>query len=254
MVVQNIFKSTKRSDVVFEGEKFSTGADEVTCVLTTDSLKLKGSPPASGHCNIVERFNSRWDVKDLIDLSAVQKALANKTTLQKLAKAKSVEKILELLALSEIHMLADYSELQAQTYVKGHILSEQLGGPGTNVNLTPMSASSNSTYYSKFESKLIRLLEDVKKEEKVTGYRVRVRFHAKCKGAMKPWWGSGASKETTRMLSKLPKTLQASWRFDSFFRDGKPTERIPRTKLPPSVVKKMPVATGIKPFSIPLDL
>ncbi len=254
MVVQNIFKSSKRSDVIFEGEKFSTGADEVTCILTTDSLKIKGSSPASGHCSIVERFNSRWDVKDLIDLSAVQKALSSKSTLEKLAKAKSVDKILELLALGEIHMLADYSELQAQTYIKGHILSEKLGGPGTNANLTPMSASSNSSYYSKFESKLIRLLQEVKKEEKATGYRVRVRFHAKCKGGMKPWWGSGATKETTRMLSKLPRTLEASWRFDSFFRDGKPAERIARSKLPPTVAKKMPLATGIKPFKLPLNL
>ncbi len=253
MVVANKFTSSRRADVVFEGEKFSTGADEVTCILTTDSLKQKGSSPATGHCAIVERFNSRWDVKDLIDLAAVQKALSSKSTLQKLAKANSVDKILELLALTEIQMLSDYSELQAQTYIKGHILSEKLGGPGTNVNLTPMSASSNSTYYSAFESKLIKSLQDFRKEEKASGYRVRVRFHAKCSGGMKPWWSS-ASKETSRMLSKLPRTLKASWRVDSFFKDGKPSERIAKSKLPASAAKKMPKATGAKPVTYPLAL
>ncbi|WP_171129938.1 MULTISPECIES: DNA/RNA non-specific endonuclease [unclassified Ruegeria] len=253
MAIPNKFTSSRRSDVVFEGEKFSTGADEVTCILTTDSLKLKGSSPASGHCAIVERFNARWDVKDLIDLGAVQKALSNKSTLQKLARANSVEKILELLALSEIHMMADYSELQAQTYIKGHILSEKLGGPGTNANLTPMSASSNSTYYSGFESKLIKKLQEIRKEEKASGYRARVRFHAKCKGSMKPWWG-GASKETVRMLSKLPRTLEASWRLDSFFPDGKPNERLAKSQLPADASKKMPKTLATKAESYTLAL
>lgn len=255
MVIPNKLSSPSlRKDAVFEGETFSVGADEVTCVLTTDSLRLKGSRPSSGQCTIVERLNSRWDIKSLVDLKAVQKSLSNKSTLQKLGRAKSVDEILDLLALTEIRMLADYSELQAQTYIKGHILSEKLGGMGINANMTPMSASSNSTYRKSFESGLIKHLERLKKEEDKTGYRVRVRFHAKCKGNMKPWWGSNATKETTNMLKKLPKSLEASWRFDSFFRDGKTNERIPRTKVPKTVAEKMPLAMKFKPVKYSLNL
>lgn len=255
MVIPNKLSSPSlRKDADFEGETFSVGADEVTCVLTTDSLQLKGSRPASGQCTIVERLNSRWDIKSLIDLKAVQKALSNKTTIQKLGRAKNVDEILDLLALTEIRMLADYSELQAQTYVKGHILSEKLGGMGVNANLTPMSASSNSNYRRSFEAGLIKHLGKLEKEEDQTGYRVRIRFHAKCKGNMKPWWGSSATKETANMLKRIPKSLDASWRFDSFFRDGKPSERIPRTKIPKAVAKDMPLAMGFKPEKYSLDL
>ncbi len=254
MVLKNTFKFSKRNDITFEGEKFSVGANEVSCTLTTDSLSQKGSPPKAGQCTIVERFNSRWDVKDLIDVKEVQKALSKKSTLAALASASSVDKILDLLALSEIRMLADYSEFQAQTFKKGHILSQSLGGPGTNQNLTPMSASANAIYRNSFEAKLIKLLEAIKKEEQQSGYCVRIKFYAKCVGNKKPWWNGQATEETKRMLRGLPKSIDANWRFDSFFRKGKTSERIAKSALPPSVAKKMPVATKIKPPNFSLDL
>jgi len=55
-------------------------------------------------------------------------------------------------------------------------------------------------------------------------------------------------------LSKPPRTLKASWRVESFFKDGKPSERIAKSKLPASEAKKMPKATRAQPVTYALAL
>ena len=108
--------------VVFEGESFCRGADHAEAVLTTSDLR-KGTKPQSSACTIVDRFNANWDVKSLINFDDVKKAVSSKDVLAQLSHLKDPNKILKLLALDQVAMLADYSELKAQSFVKGHLVA-----------------------------------------------------------------------------------------------------------------------------------
>jgi len=241
--MSGVLTYSARSDVKFEGDSFSVGADSVSCLLTTDDLKSSYGAPKKGQCTIVERINTEWDVKDLIDIELVKKALSRKSTVTKIAKSNSVSEILEHLGLKEIAMVADYNELQAQTFVKGHILNGSLGGPGDNCNLIPMTSSANSSYRHGCEAKLIKLLELAKKAENACKksnlkreLRVKVKFTARCSGARKPWWGSPTNEFKT-MLGKLPAKLIVSYYVEEYFLRDKPNVRVGKSKLDPAEKK-----------------
>ncbi|OBY27046.1 DNA/RNA non-specific endonuclease [Leisingera sp. JC1] len=251
------FKSERRSAVTFEGKRFSAGAHKVSCTLTTSSLTAAGSKPKSSACQIVDRWNTEWDVKDLFDINDIKKALSSKTTLKKIASESDAQKILELLGLYEIAMLTDYNELQAVSYIKGHLLNENLGGPGSDDNLTPMTKSANSTYYHKFEKGLILALKAAKLAEAKSKYTVRVAFSAECSGALKPWWGD-PTRETANMLKRLPRKVTASYKLKGYYPKAKPGPRgLAFKALPPSEQKIFSKAnglfgTGAKSFTLDL--
>ncbi|UWQ52405.1 DNA/RNA non-specific endonuclease [Leisingera caerulea] len=245
------FHATVGSNVSFEGKSFSTGATKVTCILTTDNLSIKGGGPKPGACKIVNRLNTNWDVRSLIDIKNVQAALKDKTTLKKLSEASSVDKILSLLGLEEIAMLADYSELQAQKYVKGHLLAQGLGGPGDDRNLTPMSSRCNFRYSTVFEGKMIAAIREAKQIEEKSNFRVKFQFTAECSGHKTSWWR--ATKETKAMLNGLPATLIASCVPIGFFKENPKNEKIAYSKLPDIAKKQFrKFQKGIGPCKIAL--
>ncbi|WP_411351009.1 DNA/RNA non-specific endonuclease [Leisingera aquaemixtae] len=239
------FKSVRRSAVTFEGKRFSAGAQKVTCLLTTGCLTTAGSKPMPSACQIVDRWNTEWDVKDLFNINDIKKALSSKTTLKKIATERNAHKILELLGLYEIAMLTDYNELQAVNYIKGHLLNEYLGGPGTDDNLTPMTQSANSTYYHRFEKGLILALKAAKLAEVKSEYFVRVAFSAECSGALKPWWGD-PTRETANMLKRLPRKVTASYELKGYYLSAKPGPRgLAFKALPPAEQKIFAKANGL---------
>jgi Domain of unknown function (DUF4157)/DNA/RNA non-specific endonuclease len=59
-------------------------------------------------------------------------------------------------------------------YVRGHLLNQQLGGPGTEENLTPITYSANSNHLNSVEKVLKAMINTSKKKQRLVHYEVAV--------------------------------------------------------------------------------
>ncbi len=223
-----LVKKPKLGNLKFGRNPFSCGATGGTLehILSTDNLSGKGgSSPKPGQCTIVDEFSTNYDIKDHVDLDRVKKALAKTESVKKIVAATSPQKMLELLGLHGLLLMADYNELDSANFVKGHLLPERLGGPGTNENLTPMCQSANSLWSAGFEKPVISELKMAQKVEEDSDFRILVRYVVQLKGSMKPWF-SNPTPATKAMLSQLPAAIVGKATLAGFVAKGKSAKAI----------------------------
>lgn len=209
--------STRKA--TFDGNPFELGVasgQTLEVELTTDSLSGRGgSAPASNACTIVEEFNTNYDVRSRVDIKEVRKRLGRPATMKRIMRAKKPGPVLEALGLEGLLMLADYNQLNASRFIKGHLLAQSLGGRGDNANMTPMDRSANALWSNSFEQPVRNALKAALPLQKSLKQKVVIVYTVKVDGKMKPWFPN-ATDETRDLLAQLPSRLIGSIKVKGF--------------------------------------
>ncbi len=186
------------SDKVFGGRA-------AIATLTSTCLD-RGQSASKSECVIVDEFNTNWNVRDFVNVSDVAAAVSS-LDVKKIERMRSVDSLLKELKLTGVLELADYAELNAQRWVRGHLLAQKLGGSGKAENLVPLDRNKNAVM-ERFETALYSFFKAAKNAEKMLSNKhfVRVQLTVKADGSMSPWF-SNCTDRVKRKLKKLPEKI-----------------------------------------------